>query len=114
MVVSAAFHACAFLVLPYLLRYFPFQVTQSQKHSSERSARWHHYTLANPEHNLKAPTIRPPGPGSTPGSGTVPELPPIPGASTSHAALFAVSHPKVPDNDHQTILQPLTQPDLEK
>ena len=111
MVISAAFHACAFLVLPYLLRYFPFQVTQAANIPSNDHPVLY-YTLANPEQRLKAPTIRPPGPGSTPGSGTVPELPPVPGASASHAALFAISHPKVPDNDHQTILQPLTQPDL--
>jgi len=111
MVISAALHACAFLVLPYLLRYFPFQVTQAANiPPTEQHVLY--YTLANPEHHLKTPTIRPPGPGSTPGSGTVPELPPVPGASASHAALFAISHPKVPDNDHQTILQPLTQPDL--
>jgi uncharacterized membrane protein YgcG len=111
MAISAAFHACAFLVLPFLLRYFPFQVTQAAN-IPPGDQHVLYYTLANPERHLKAPTIRPPGPGSTPGSGTMPELPPVPGASASHAALFAVSHPKTPDNDHQTILQPLTQPDL--
>ena len=108
---SAVLHVCAFLFLPFVLRYFPFQVTQAAN-IPPSDQRVLYYTLANPERHLKAPTIRPPGPGSTPGSGTVPELPPVPGASASHAALFAVSHPKVPDNDHQTILQPLTQPDL--
>jgi hypothetical protein len=111
MVISVALHACAFLALPYLLRYFPFQVTQAAN-IPPNEQHLLYYTLANPEHHLKTPTIRPPGPGSTPGSGTAPEMRPVPGASASHAALFAVSHPKVPDNDHQTILQPLTQPDL--
>src|SRR5207249_3411194 len=27
-------------------------------------------------------------------------------------ALYAISHPRIPDNNHQTIVQPLTQPDL--
>ncbi len=111
MAISAVLHACAFLLLPFLLRYFPFQVTQAAN-IPPNDQHVLYYTLANPERHLKAPTIRPPGPGSTPGSGTAPELPPVPGASASHAALFAVSHPKVPDNDHQTILQPLSQPDL--
>jgi Gram-negative bacterial TonB protein C-terminal len=111
MAMSAVLHACAFLVLPFLLRYFPFQVTQAANIPAN-DQQVLYYTLANPEHRLKAPTIRPPGPGSTPGSGTAPELPPVPGATASHGPLFAVSHPKIPDNDHQTILQPLTQPDL--
>jgi Gram-negative bacterial TonB protein C-terminal len=109
--ISAVLHACAFLLLPFVLRYFPFQVTQAAN-IPLGDPPVIYYTLANPERHLKAPTIRPPGPGSTPGSGTAPELPPVPGATASHAALFAVSHPKTPDNDHQTILQPLTQPDL--
>src|SRR5882724_13534944 len=29
MTISAMLHACAFLLLPFLLRYFPFQVTQA-------------------------------------------------------------------------------------
>ena len=111
MAMSAVLHACAFLVLPFVLRYFPFQVTQAANIPAN-DQQVLYYTLANPEHRLKAPTIRPPGPGSTPGSGTAPELPPVPGATASHGPLFAVSHPKIPDNDHQTILQPLTQPDL--
>jgi len=111
MAMYVVLHSCAFLVLSFLLRYFPFQVTQAANiPASDQQVLY--YTLANPEHRLRAPTIRPPGLGSTPGSGTAPELPPVPGASASHAALFAVSHPKIPDNDHQTILQPLTQPDL--
>jgi hypothetical protein len=111
MAMSAVLHACAFLVLPFVLRYFPFQVTQAANIPAN-DQQVLYYTLANPEHRLKAPTIRPPGPGSTPGSGAAPELPPVPGATASHGPLFAVSHPKIPDNDHQTILQPLTQPDL--
>jgi hypothetical protein len=111
MAISAVLHACAFLLLPFLLRYFPFQVTQAAN-IPPNDQQVLYYTLANPERHLKAPTIRPPGPGSTPGSATAPELPPVPGASASHAVLFAVSHPKVPDNDHQTILQPLSQPEL--
>ena len=111
MAMSAVLHACTFLVLPFLLRYFPFQVTQAANiPPSDQQVLY--YALTNPEHRLKAPTIRPPGPGSTPGSGTAPELPPVPGATASHGPLFAVSHPKISDNDRQTILQPLTQPDL--
>jgi hypothetical protein len=109
-VVSMMLHAGAFLLLPFLLRYLPAQVTQAAT-VSPNDQRVIYYHLANPERRLKAPTIQPPGPGSTPGSGTAPELPPIRGASASQAAIYAVSHPRIPDNNHQTILQPL-QPDL--
>ena len=108
---SVALHACALLLLPFLLRYLPSQSTQAAViPSNDQQVVYYH--LMNPERHVKAPTIQPPGPGSTPGSGSAPELPPLPGASASHAALFAVSHPRVPDNNHQTILQPLSQPDL--
>jgi hypothetical protein len=108
--VSVLLHACAFLLLPYVLRYIPTQITQAAAVPSNNQ-QVIYYRLETPERRLKVPTIQPPGPGSTPGSGTAPELPPVRGASASQAALFAVSRPRVPDNDHQTILQPL-QPDL--
>lgn len=109
MAISVVLHACAFLALPFLLRYLPAPAIQASNTPYDQQVLYYH--LTNPERRPKVPTIRPPGPGSTPGSGTVPEVPPAPGATVSHAALFAVSHPRVPDNDHQTILQPL-QPDL--
>jgi hypothetical protein len=111
MVISIALHACALLFLPYLLRYLPARVAQASTIAAN-DQQILYYHLANPERHVKAPTIQPPGPGSNPGSGTAPELPPVRGASASHAAVFAVSRPHVPDNDHQTILQPLIQPDL--
>ena len=108
--ISVVLHACAFLLPPYLLRYLPIQVTQAAVvPANDQQVIYYH--LATPERRVKMPAIQPPGPGSTPGSGTAPELPPVRGASVSQAALFAVSRPRVPDNDHQTILQPL-QPDL--
>src|ERR1051325_5123616 len=96
--------------LPFLLRYLPVGVYEVAT-VAPNDPQIIYYHLANPEHRLKAPTIQPPGPGSTPGSGTAPQLPPVRGASVSQAALFAVSRPNIPDNDHQTILQPLS-PDL--
>jgi Gram-negative bacterial TonB protein C-terminal len=108
---SIVLHACALLLLPFVLRYLPLQYTQAAViPANDQQIVYYH--LSDPERHVKAPTIQPPGPGSTPGRGSAPELPPVPGASASHSALFAVSHPRVPDNDHQTILQPLSQPDL--
>ena len=57
------------------------------------------------------PKLSPFGPGSSPGIGTPPLQVSAKGASRSLGALFAVSRPHLPDNSHQTILQPHT-PDI--
>jgi len=108
---SAVLHAAAFLSLPFVLKYFPFQVTRAASVPiADQQVLYYH--LADPEHHIRAPRIQPAGPGATPGAGNHPELPPLQGASVSREMLFAVSHPKVPDNNHQTIIQPLRAPDL--
>lgn len=109
--ISLAFHGFIFLLLPLVLRYLPFQVTQASIVPAN-DAQVIYYHLPNPEHREKVPRILPPGLGSAPGSGAEPELPPVRGASASLAALFAVSRPHIPDNNHQTIVQPFSPPDL--
>lgn len=107
--VSAVLHGFAFLLLPFVMRFLPFQVTQAANiPGPDQQVIYYH--LANPEIRQPARML-PPGPGAAPGSGTQPQLPPIKGA-TSSQMLFAVSHPKLPDNNHQTIVQPLSPPDL--
>src|SRR5215467_3302782 len=106
---SVVLHGCAFLTLPFVMRFLPFQVTQAAN-VPDRDQQVIYYHLANPEIRQPARML-PPGPGAAPGSGSQPELPPLKGASSSQM-LFAVSHPKLPDNDHQTIIQPLSPPDL--
>lgn len=108
--VSVVLHACAFLLLPFVMKYLPFQVTRAAN-VADRDQEILYYHLMAPEHRERARML-PPGPGATPGSGTQPELPPVKGATASYAGLFAVSHPKVPDNNHQTIIQPLSPPEL--
>jgi Gram-negative bacterial TonB protein C-terminal len=108
--VSAVLHFFAFLLLPFVLKYLPFQVTQAAN-VVDRDQQTIYYRFSVPERRERA-RLLPPGPGAAPGSGTQPELPPLKGATTSQAFLFAVSHPKVPDNNHQTIIQPLSPPDL--
>ena len=107
--ISAVLHVCVFLLLPFVLKYLPFQVAQAANVADREQIIYYH--LLAPEHRERA-RLLPPGPGAAPGSGTNPELPPIKGATASHAGLFAVSHPRVPDNNHQTIIQPLSPPDL--
>jgi Gram-negative bacterial TonB protein C-terminal len=107
--ISLVLHAGAFMALPFLMRYLPFQVTQAAN-VPDRDQQVIYYHLAAPDIRQPARML-PPGPGAAPGSGSQPELPPVKGASSSQM-LFAVSHPKVPDNNHQTIIQPLSPPDL--
>jgi hypothetical protein len=109
--ISVVLHGAVLFLLPLILRYLPFQVTQASN-VARNDQQVVYYHLANPERREKAPRILPPGPGSAPGAGSVPDEPALRGATVSRAALFAVSRPRIPDNDHQTILQPLSPPDL--
>jgi len=107
--VSAVLHGFAFMLLPFVMRFLPFQVTQAAN-VADRDQQVIYYHLVNPDSRQPARMVAP-GPGAAPGSGLQPELPPIKGA-TSSQMLFAVSHPKLPDNNHQTIIQPLSPPEL--
>jgi hypothetical protein len=107
--VSLALHIGAFLLLPFVLRFMPFQVTQAAN-APDRDQQVIYYHLNSPDIRQPARMLAP-GPGAAPGSGNQPQLPPVKGA-TSSQMLFAVSHPKLPDNHHQTIIQPLSPPDL--
>ena len=107
--VSLLLHGFAFMLLPFVMRYLPFQVTQAAN-VGDRDQQVIYYHLANPDIRQPARMVAP-GPGAAPGRGAQPELPPIKGA-TSSQMLFAVSRPKLPDNDHQTIIQPLSPPEL--
>jgi hypothetical protein len=109
--ISMVLHGCAFLLLPVLLRYLPFQSTQAASIQTNNQ-QIIYYHVANPEHQVKVPKILPPGPGAMPGSGNWEELPPVKGATASLGALIAASRPRNPDNNHQTILQPLSPPEL--
>jgi hypothetical protein len=106
---SLVLHIGAFLALPFVMRYLPFQVTQAAN-VPDRDQQVIYYHLNAPDIRQPARML-PPGPGAAPGSGSQPQLPPIKGASSSQM-LFAVSHPKLPDNNHQTIIQPLSAPEL--
>lgn len=56
------------------------------------------------------PSVKPPGPGGQPGSGTHPEKAPAKGSSAFHRSATVVSNPPNPDNNFQTIIQPHVNP----
>jgi hypothetical protein len=58
------------------------------------------------------PHIAPPGPGGNPLTGITPVQAPAAGSTTSQNVLTIVSKPAHPDNNHQTIIQPSSPPEL--
>jgi hypothetical protein len=71
-----------------------------------------YYELPLIERPKPAPRIAPPGPGGRPGRSVQPEDAPKLGATKFHPDLTVVSNPIHPDNNHQTIIQPSSPPDL--
>lgn len=71
-----------------------------------------YYHFAKPEPRARIPKILPPGPGSMPGVGSDSARVPAKGATKALGTFFALSHPQLPDNFHQTILQPKSPPEL--
>lgn len=107
---SLCLHVLALVGLPFLLIALPV----SKKENAVSSANLEpvvYYRIANLQH-AKLPRIAPAGPGANPGSAVRPDMSPARGASKSLGDIFAGSHPRVPDNDHQTILQSQSAPEL--
>ena len=65
------------------------------------------------EHSEKElPSIAPPGEAGRPGEGSKPEQIPNLGSAVSLGDLTVISKPSQPDNHHQTIIQPLSPPEM--
>lgn len=107
---SLCLHVLTLVGLPILLIALPVS-KQENAVSSARLEPIVYYRIADLQH-VKLPRITPAGPGANPGSGVRPDMSPIRGASKSLSDIFAGSHPRIPDNDHQTILQSQSAPEL--
>lgn len=107
---SLILHGLGFLLLPFLLKIVPMRVPAEDRFQLVQNGVIY-YQMPHSATRPKLPRILPPGPGSIPGTGSLPQIP-AKGASKSLEALFATSHPKFPDNKHQTIIQPNSPPDL--
>jgi len=71
-----------------------------------------YYQLPPHQAPKPVPRIAPPGPGGKPGRGVQPKEDPKPGSTTFHRDLTVISNPIHPDNNHQTIIQPKSPPNL--
>lgn len=111
MTLSLGLHMIAVLCLPFLLSFLPFRVRQfTSAPDHQESTEVMYYRLVTPRHPQMVPTILPKaGSRSEPGSQL--ESPAARGG-VSAAQLYAISHPRLPDNDHQTILQSQSAPEL--
>jgi hypothetical protein len=108
---SLGLHILGALCLPFLLDALPFSADRNSLSAANQETIIY-YKISKSQRQERIPKILPPGPGSIPGSGSLPELPPAHGAKRNLGALFVVSHPRLPDNDHQTILQSQSPPEL--
>lgn len=71
-----------------------------------------YYSIRKADLSKLLPSVLPPGPGSKPGHGIHPNKPPALGSTNFHPKLTIVLTPPHPDNNHQTIIQPDSPPEL--
>jgi len=97
----------------FLLR-FPFQLLSSPPPEPEpqKVTTPIYYTVRAADLAKLLPSILPAGAGSKPGHGIHKEKPPALGSTNFHPKLTVVLTPPRPDNEHQTIIQPNSPPEL--
>ncbi|MGC1686498.1 MAG: energy transducer TonB [Candidatus Acidiferrales bacterium] len=71
-----------------------------------------YYTVRPADLNKLLPSLLPSGAGAKPGHGIHKEKPPALGSTNFHPKLTIVLTPPHPDNNHQTIIQPSSPPEL--
>ena len=107
---SLIFHSVAILLIVYLHQAFPDSVSAFDDTTPQPEVIYYRVPVRQLPKTL--PHISPPGPGGHPLDGAVRERPPALGSSASQSVLTIVSKPARPDNNHQTIIQPSSPPDL--
>ena len=109
--ISLAVHVLAIPLLPFLLRVVPRRSAEDGRlELKQQDIVYYHFKKFDTP--SKFPRVLPKGPGGHPGASNAADQVPAPSASRSLGKLFAISHPRVPDNDHQTILQSKSRADL--
>jgi len=107
---SLVLHLLGYAILPDFFSRYASSSSEAALLSDQEKIVYYHFV--KPEPRGRIPRILPPGPGSMPGSGSDPGRAPAKGATQALGTLFAVSHPRLPDNSHQTILQNNSPPEL--
>lgn len=104
-------HLAGIPLLPFLLQVIPTHARVDNSFTYSKNEVLYYY-VPKPAPKQRVPKLSPFGPGSAPGVGNISQQVPIKGATKSLGSLFAISRPRVPDNNHQTIIQPNTPADL--
>jgi TonB-like protein len=107
---SLVLHLLGYAILPDFFSRYASSSSEAALLSDQEKIVY--YRFVKPEPRGRIPRILAPGPGSMPGSGSDPGRAPAKGATQALGTLFAVSHPRLPDNSHQTILQDNSPPEL--
>ena len=95
---------------PFFYRFGPSWTDESERTRGPEKVVYYYFPKQEAQKHL--PKILPPGLGSIPGAGSDPARTAAMGATKSLGELFAISHPQIPDNRRQTIVQSNTPPDL--
>ena len=106
---SVFMHAALLFLLIYMPQLMPANETRFDEVSPQPEKIYYRVSLNTPK---PLPRIAPRGPGASPGNGPFPLNYPALGSTAVAHNLTVVSKPKVPDNVRQTIIQPLSPPDL--
>ena len=109
MAASVVLHLVAYSLLPFVLQFVPRNYADENVRPRTEVI-YYHVPKKGPLPPL--PKLSPFGPGSNPGSGTAPLQLSARGATATLGNLFAISRPHLADNNHQTVLQPNTPPNL--
>ena len=108
--VSLLLHSLAVAGLIYVPRFIP--ESPAPLALSERFDTMIYYDVPVEHSEKELPSIAPPGEAGRPGEGTKPEQIPNLGSAVSLGGLTVISKPSQPDNHHQTIVQPLSPPEM--
>ena len=110
MALSLLLHSLAVAGLIYLPRFIP--ESPAPLAFAEQFDTLIYYDVPVEHSEKELPSIAPPGEAGRPGEGSKPEQIPNLGSAVSLGDLTVISKPSQPDNHHQTIIQPLSPPEM--
>jgi Gram-negative bacterial TonB protein C-terminal len=110
--VSILLHCLAIAGLIYLPSFIPERPAPLTFAERFDTPIYYDVPVKHTEKEKELPSIAPPGEASRPGEGSKPEETPKLGSAVSLGDLTVISKPLQPDNHHQTIIQPLSPPEM--
>ena len=110
---SLLLHGCAIASLSYWSWAFPADpFLKGSAFAFNRPEIIYYYRVPPRDNSKRSLRVVPSGPGARPGRGSLPSRLPALGSTFVRNDLTVISKPRHPDNFRQTIIQPLSPPDL--